>query len=549
VNDNTKPILDAWVKSGTETRFVAEIDLIGGRGYPIKLEWTKSKVGVNDTKTKKPVPTPAFVRLLWKPPHAAATVIPPDVLTPNPFPESFVTTTAFPPDDRSYGWERGTTVSRQWESATTDAALETVAYILNKIHALAKTQFGAPDYTAKLKTFCSQFAERAFRQPLNPELKALYIDRPFQDQDPNLALKKSLIMILKSPRFLYREVGDGNEDYERAARLAFTLWDSIPDEELSKLAATGKLKDQTVLRQQAERMLKDPRALAKMRGFFHHWLALDHAPDVVKDQARFPGFDDQALADLRASLDRQLLDAFTAADSDYRKLFTTDTVLMNKKLGKLYGVEVPSDVDFVPVKLNPAQRSGILTHPYLMTAYSAGSESSPIHRGVFVARGLLGVRLKPPPEAVSPVAPDLHPTLNTRERVLLQTKAATCMTCHGVINPLGFPLENFDAVGRYRELDNNKPVNAQGEYLTRDGKTVTFRNARELGQFLADSPEAQGAFVEQLFHHLAQQSIAAYGANTQSELLATFTQQKFHMRNLATEIALRVAQQPRKSTK
>jgi hypothetical protein len=110
------------------------------------------------------------------------------------------------------------------------------------------------------------------------------------------------------------------------------------------------------------------------------------------------------------------------------------------------------------------------------------------------------------------------------------------MTCHGIINPLGFALEQFDAIGRYREKDNGKPINATGSYQTRAGKTVQVRGARELATFLAGSPDAHAAFVEQMFHHLIQQPVRAYGANTLDELTRSFAGNGFHIRKLAVEI-------------
>ena len=110
------------------------------------------------------------------------------------------------------------------------------------------------------------------------------------------------------------------------------------------------------------------------------------------------------------------------------------------------------------------------------------------------------------------------------------------MTCHGIINPLGFTLEHFDAVGRYREKDNGKPVDATGSYHTRSGTTVTLKDARELGEFLVDSDEAQTAFVEQMFHHLVQQSVQAYGPNTLDDLRQSFAANGFNIRKLAVAI-------------
>src|SRR5207245_6463785 len=129
-----------------------------------------------------------------------------------------------------------------------------------------------------------------------------------------------------------------------------------------------------------------------------------------------------------------------------------------------------------------------------------------------------------------------HPSLSPRERMALQTQANNCMTCHGIINPLGFTLERFDAVGRYRETDNGKPVDATGSYRTRAGAIVKLTGARELGTFLAGSEEAQGAFVEQLFHHLVQQPMRAYGPSALEELQKKFASNVFNIRRLAVDV-------------
>src|SRR5205085_3429512 len=110
--------------------------------------------------------------------------------------------------------------------------------------------------------------------------------------------------------------------------------------------------------------------------------------------------------------------------------------------------------------------------PYLLAAFAYTGSTSPIHRGVFLTRNVLGVAMRPPPDAFTPLAEDLHPGLTTRERVALQTKPANCQSCHNVINPLGFTLEKFDAVGRYRTQENGKPVDASGAYETHSGQAA-----------------------------------------------------------------------------
>jgi hypothetical protein len=141
--------------------------------------------------------------------------------------------------------------------------------------------------------------------------------------------------------------------------------------------------------------------------------------------------------------------------------------------------------------------------------------------------------LKPPPEAVTPLPVEVHPDLSTRERVTLQTEATACATCHALINPLGFTLEHFDAVGRYRDVDRGKPVDATGEYLARSGESVELNGSRELALFLAGSRETSTAFAQQMFQHLVQQSPSAYGPATLDSLTNSFVESGYHIRKLA----------------
>jgi hypothetical protein len=547
VNDPKRPLIDAWVKSGNDTEYRATLFLVGGRAYPLRLQYSKAKQGVDDSKKtkRKPRPVKSSITLLWKPPNRAAEPVPARHLSPAPAAESYVCSTPFPPDDRSYGWERGTTVSKEWDQAATDSALDAAGYVAGRLNELAGVRDGGPDARKKLLAFCFKFAERAFRRPLTPEQKAL-VERQFAaGKDPQTAVKRVVLLTLKSPRFLYREVGGGAGGFDVASRLSFGLWDSIPDQELLTLAGAGKLATKEQVARQAERMLRDPRAKAKLRQFLLTWLHADDSPDLAKDPARFPGFDAAVLSDLRTSLELFLDDVLWSGDSDFRRPLLSEEVFLNGRLAKFYGADLAAGADFRKVKLDAGKRVGVLSHPYLMARFAYPGESSPIHRGVFLARGVLGVSLKPPPEAVAPLPPALHPSLTTRQRVTLQTRSGACMTCHGIINPLGFTLEHFDAVGRYRDKDNGKPVEAFGSYQTREGKTVKVSGARELAEFVAGSPEAHSAFVEQLFHHLAQQPVRAYGADALEELRRSFVADKFHVRKLAVRIMTMTALKPR----
>lgn len=547
LNDNKRPLIDAWVKSGKDTEHRATIFLLAGRVYPLRLEFSKAKQGVDDSKDKKKKKpeVKASIALEWKLPQRTPETIPQRCLSPQSVPVSFVLTTPFPADDRSVGYERGTSISRAWEQATTDAAIEIADYVASRLAELSGVSDGAADRPAKLRDFCRRFAERAFRRPLTDEQKRLYIERPFASaHDVETAVKRCLLFVLKSPRFLYREIGGGQDGYAAASRLAFALWDSLPDAELLRAAASGQLATRERVLRQAERMVSDLRTHAKLHDFLMQWLKVDPAPDLAKDSTQFPGFDRAAASDLRTSLELFVDDVLWSEASDFRQLFLTDYLYLNGRLAQLYGMNLPANAAFQKVPPKAGERAGILTHPYLMATFAYTASSSPIHRGVFLARSVLGRTLLPPPEAFTPLPAALHPRLTTRERVDLQTRPQSCRTCHGMINPLGFTLENFDAIGRFRDREKDKPVNPTGSYLTRKGETVQFTGVRDLAAFLAASDEVQEAFVEQLFHYFVKQPIRAHGPDKMSELRRFFVDKHCNVRKLMVEIAAESALLP-----
>lgn len=540
VNDAKRPLIDAWVKSGTDTEFSAPLALLAGRHYTIRLEFSKAKQGVDDSKKNtNPPAKKASIALLWKRPHQAAEVIPTRFLSAGRVSEVFVCQTAFPPDDCSRGWERGSTISKEWDAATTEAALETAGYVVGRLAELTGVPDDAKDRPQRLREFAQQFAERAFRRPLTDDEKQLFVTRQFETStDTDLAVKRAILLVLKSPRFLYPDAAAADQ-YAIATRLALALWDAPPDAELLAAAKAGKLNRAEVVRH-AERMLADPRAKAKLREFLLAWLKVDQNPDLAKDTKRYPGFDATTATDLRTSFEL-FLDDVLWSDGDFRRFLLAEELFLNGRLAKQYGADLPAEAPFTKVKLDAGQRAGIVTHPYLLSAFAYTKESSPIHRGVFLARGVLGITLRPPQEAFTPLEAEQHPDLTTRERVALQTKPAACISCHGIINPLGFTLERFDAVGRIRDKESGKPVDDDGAYQTRSGEVVKFDGPRQLAEFLAKSPEVHAAFVEKLFHHLVKQPVRAYGVNRPDELRKVFVDSKFDVRKLVVEIAATAA--------
>ena len=243
VNDMKKPLIDKAVKSGSDTEFVGSIYLLGGRAYPLRLEFNRGSVGVRKDPKEKPKPVPTSIALEWKAPRRSPEVIPARNLMPIETPTSFALAIALPPDDRSAGYERGTAISKAWVQAATDGAIETAGYVVANLAELSGVGNNAADRKKQLQNYALRFAERAFRRPLTPEQKQLYVDRQFEAaKDPEAAVKRVVMLVMHSPRFLYREPGAAGDAFDVAARISFGLWDTLPDDELLKAVAGGKLK-------------------------------------------------------------------------------------------------------------------------------------------------------------------------------------------------------------------------------------------------------------------------------------------------------------------
>ncbi len=551
VNDTKKPLIDASVKSGNDTEFRAAVYMLAGRAYPIRLEFWRGNIGVRKDPKDKLKQVKTTVALEWKPPHGVAEVIPQQNLIPDDAPTAFAPAIALPPDDRSAGYERGTAVSKEWVQATTDGAIETANYVVAHLAELSGVRADAANRPTLLKDYAGKFAQRAFRRPLTTAEQKFYIDRQFEvAKDADAAVKRTVLLVLQSPRFLYREPyvapGTNGDAFDVASRIAFSLWDSLPDAVLLSAAAEGRLKTRADVTREAERMLADRRAKTKVRNFFMQWLKADQVAEVHKDAKVFPGFDGRAVGDLQTSLEMFIDETIWSPASDYRQLFLAEHLFLNGRLAAFYGGDLPPDAKFQKVKLKTGDRFGVLTHPLLMANFSYTATSSPIHRGVFLARNVLGVALRQPPDAFTPLAPELHPNLSTRERIALQTSPKDCRSCHGIINSLGFTLENFDAIGRFRDQEKNKPIDASGFFVTRSGDKVELKNAQSLAIFVAESDEAHEAFVARMFHYLVRQPVLAYGPDKLTELRQTFATNQFNVRRLIVEIVAESALPDRK---
>lgn len=524
-------LIDLWVSSGMSRSASAPIFLLGGRSYPLKVEFFKFK-----DKT-------AGLKLEWRPPGGAWTVVPSANLSPKSSSYVHVVSVPLPPDDGSVGYERGASVSREWTEAVAKGALQVSALVGPSLFGLAGTKADAPDRAAKLKAFSLRFAQLAYRRPLTDEQKADLEGIYAAGVAPEVAAKRAFIFTLSNPAFLYPGIGP-QDDYAVASRLALALWDSVPDAPLLQAAAAGQLKAEAQVRKHAQRMMKDPRAKAKLRDFLHHWLHVEEGSEIAKDQKEYPGFDQGVVMDLRTSLDLFAESIVWSEKSDYRQLLLGDTILMNERLAKFYGQKVEAGAGFQPVKMDADQRAGVLTHPYVLATFSYTKSSSPIHRGVFVTRNILGRMLKPPPMAIAFMDDKFDPSFTMREKVTELTAKPACQSCHVTINPLGFSFERFDAVGRVRATDNKKPVDAVSDYTTADGSVIKLTGARDVAAHAAESLSGQAGFVRNLFQALVKQPPAAYAPELLGQLTEKFRSDEFHVRNLAVEVAVVAALRP-----
>lgn len=541
--DYDRELINNHVQSEGKEEFRRTLWLTAGRAYPLKIDFIQRK-----RKTAQP---PAKISLSWVRPGGVEEIIPQLHLVPEWLPPAFPLQAKLPPDDRSYGYERGTTINRQWDESTTAAALEFARIASSELYPSYRQRHRkeSDEDRGLLRRFLLEVVQAAFRGPVDEPTRILYIDKQLDAaEDDSEAIKRVCLASLKSPRFLYPMLdGDRSKSQRVANRLALTLFDSLPsDRWLVRAIDKHQLQRTGQIRESAAKMVNDYRTQAKTRAFLQQWFGISQIEELTKDGDQFPGFNAELLSDLRRSFDAFLESVAWSDTSDFRQLVQADWMFTTERLAQFYGdawKPTKDDDNGLQRSVNDADiHVGALTHPLLMSVLAHHKATSPIHRGVFLNRNILGRVLRPPNAAFAPLNPDLHPGLTTRERVELQTGEVSCQVCHEKINSLGFALEGFDAAGRFRATEKEKPINALGSYVTRQGRTVEFNGARELGDFLADSVDCHRSFVEAAFEHFVKQPIAAFGPDTLNQLTESFQESGFNIRELIVSIAVIAAE-------
>jgi mono/diheme cytochrome c family protein len=317
-------------------------------------------------------------------------------------------------------------------------------------------------------------ARRAYRRPvtaadITPLLNLFAIGRK-DGGSFDAGIETALRAMLVSPNFLFRVERDAASatagttrrvtDLELASRLSFFLWSSIPDEELLRLAEQNKLR--AALPQQVRRMLADARSRSLIENFAGQWLHLRNIPSWRPDPEKFPQFDDS----LRVSMQREtemFFDYIVREDRSVLDFLGADYSFLNERLARHYGVAGVRGPHFRKVALNGSERGGVLTHASVLTVTSYPTRTSPVLRGKWILENILATPPPPPP----PNVPDLEEKAANSARDLRAAlekhrASAACASCHSRLDPLGFSLENFDAVGRFRDVEDGAKVDASG---------------------------------------------------------------------------------------
>ncbi|MEZ6134548.1 MAG: DUF1592 domain-containing protein [Pirellulaceae bacterium] len=324
----------------------------------------------------------------------------------------------------------------------------------------------------------NEFATRAFRRPLTDEeaerLFAIMRSAWQREASESTIFKTAIAAILSNPNFLFRveqgrgpEVADDAADiraldgYELASRLSYFLWSSMPDERLFKLAANGELTKPSVLAEEAKRMLADPKSIALIENFAGQWLQLRDVSRLMPDPNKFPDFD----GELRTAMRREtelFFETMIREDRSVLEFLNADFTYVNERLARHYGLAEVTGEEFRRVPLGQGRR-GVLTHASILLLTSNPTRTSPVKRGKWILENMLA-EPPPPPPANVPELEEGAETLGTlREQMEQHRSNPTCASCHRTMDALGFGLENFDAIGAWRDSDGQAPIDASGE--------------------------------------------------------------------------------------
>ena len=365
-------------------------------------------------------------------------------------------------------------------------------------------------------------ARKAYRRPVtDTDLESLlgfYQRGRNEGGNFESGIEAAIQLILADPGFLFRFEPDPASlaagavyqlgDLELASRLSFFLWSTIPDEQLVSLASQGKLKDPAVLERQVRRMLADPRSKALVDNFSGQWLYLRNLKNINPDFETFPDFDDNLRQAMKKETDL-FFGSIIREDRSVLELLTANYTFINERLARHYGIPNIYGTDFRRVTLTDENRRGLLGQASILTVTSLPIRTSPVQRGKWILTNILGIPPTPPPPNVPALKEhsDAGMPTSLRERMEAHRANPTCAGCHKIMDPIGFSLENFDAVGQWRTSDEGSKIDPAGTLY--NGAKVD--GAPALRKMLTSHPEVfTGVQTEKLLTYALGRGVQYY---------------------------------------
>ena len=392
-----------------------------------------------------------------------------------------------------------------------------------------------------------QFALPLLRRPATEErlVELVGIARKSAEEhrDFYAGLKTALVGLLASPDFLFRVdhvSASGSlalDDYSKAARLSFFLWNAEPDGELLAAAARGDLDGGSGLAKQVDRLIASPRLEDGVRAFFTDFLGFDEFDHLEKDGAIYPAFSPKVAQDAKEQTLRTVVDLLVERRGDYRDLFTNHETFMTRRLGMIYGVPVESRTGWDRFRF-PADdpRGGLLEQVSFTALHAHPGRSSPTLRGKAIRELLLCQRVPAPPNNVNfAVVQDTNnPNFKTaRDRLTAHRTEPTCAGCHRIVDPPGLALENFDGAGQFRTAENGAALDTSGDL---DGQR--FADAAGLGQALHDDPAVTACLVSSVYRYAVGRPTAPGERDWMTWLTQSFAEDGHRLPSLMRRIAL-----------
>ena len=393
------------------------------------------------------------------------------------------------------------------------------------------------------------FLRRAFRRPISEvELTRFVelVDHAVKSGEPfAFGMRVAVTAVLVSPHFLFRIETDKNpndsadkhalNEYELASRLSYFLWSSLPDDALLESAERGDLHTDAVLDEHVRRMLKDPKSQALVDNFAEQWLQLRVLNEITPDPKRFPEFNAELREDMKHET-RRFFEHVMREDRSILEFLDGSYTFVNERLAKHYGFENVPGTEFQQVSLAGKNRAGLLTQGSILTLTSNPDRTSPVKRGKWIMEVILDRPPPPPP----PNVPELEesakaaPESSLREQLELHRKNAACASCHRVMDQLGFGMENFDAIGRWRDSEGGRPLDTTGELPG----GASFKGPIELTSVLRSKQCDFGeCLAEKMLTYALGRGLEFYDRCATDKIVAALKRQDFKFSVLVTEIA------------